>query len=251
MWKLRLCAGCGVLIALAALHGGCGERSPGGPGPVVPVRVLMITATAGFRHASIPAARDVMSQIAAATGEFTVIASDTEADVTAARLATTDVLMFALTSGELQLDPTQKAAILTFINGGGGFIGIHSATDTLYTWPEYGQIVGAYFNDHPWTQDAAVTVEDRTHPSTTSLGASFRITEEFYRFRTNPRPAVQVLLSLDAASVGTTGDYPLAWAHSVSSGRAYYNALGHFEETWRDLRFQAQLRGAIRWVART
>lgn len=69
-------------------------------------------------------------------------------------------------------------------------------------------------------------------------------------FRDNPRPRVQVLLRLDAASVGATGDYPLAWAQSFGSGRTYYNALGHFDATWTDPRFQRQLLGAIRWVAR-
>ena len=74
--------------------------------------------------------------------------------------------------------------------------------------------------------------------------------EEFYTFRENPRPRVQVLVRLDAASVGSTGDYPIAWAQSFGSGRAYYNALGHFPETWRDPRFRRQMIGAIRWAAK-
>ena len=74
--------------------------------------------------------------------------------------------------------------------------------------------------------------------------------DEFYTFQENPRPRVQVLLRLDAASVGAGGDYPLAWAQSFGSGRTYYNALGHFDGTWTDPRFQRQLAGAIRWVAR-
>jgi type 1 glutamine amidotransferase len=210
----------------------------------------MVTATFGFRHASIPAARDVLAQLAGSTGEFTVTTTENPADLTAARLAATDVLMFALTSGEIPFDADQRSAILSFVKGGGGFIGVHSATDTLYDWPEYGQLVGAYFNDHPWTQEAAVIVEDATHPSTTTLGGRFVIREEFYRFRSNPRAATHVLLSLDVNSVGATGDFPLAWSHDVSNGRAYYNALGHFDETWQDPRFQAQLRGGIKWVAR-
>jgi len=72
--------------------------------------------------------------------------------------------------------------------------------------------------------------------------------EEFYTFRENPRPAVQVLLRLDAASVGASGDFPLAWSHPYGSGRSYYNALGHFASTWNDPRFQQQLLGAIRWT---
>ena len=76
--------------------------------------------------------------------------------------------------------------------------------------------------------DGTVLVEDQTHPSTAGLGDRFTLTEEFYTFRENPRPRVQVLLRLDPSSVGTTGDYPLAWTQSYGAGRVYYNALGHF-----------------------
>ena len=157
--------------------------------------------------------------------------------------------MFALTTGELAFDETQKRAIVDFVNGGGGFIGFHSATDTLYDWPDYGRIVGAYFKEHPWVQPATVAVEDRGHPTTSGLGAAFSLTEEFYTFRINPRGAVHVLLTLDPASVGAQGDFPLAWTQSIGRGRSYYNALGHFPDTWNDARFQLQIAAAIRWVA--
>ena len=160
------------------------------------------------------------------------------------------MLFFAFTTGELPFDPEQKAAILNFVSGGKGFLGVHSATDTLYDWPDYGRLVGAYFMAHPWTQSATVLVENQAHPSTVGLGDRFTLTEEFYTFRENPRPRVQVLLRLDPSSVGTTGDYPLAWTQSYGAGRVYYNALGHFADTWRDGRFQRQLAGALRWAAR-
>jgi type 1 glutamine amidotransferase len=218
---------------------------PAGPAPI---RVLMLTTTAGFRHDSIPTARQVMSSLAAG-GEFTVTATEDLAAINSASLASYDVLFFALTTGELAFTPEQKAAILAFVSNGKGFLGVHSATDTLYQWPEYGDLVGAYFKEHPWTQSAAVVVEDRGHPSTSALGDRFTIEEEFYTFRENPRPRVQVLLRLDAASVGATGDYPLAWTRSYGRGRSYYNALGHFPATWNDQRFQRQMTGAIRWLA--
>ena len=81
------------------------------------------------------------------------------------------------------------------------------------------------------------------------LGDRFSIHEEFYAFRENPRPRVQVLLRLDTASVGASGDYPLAWVQSYGNGRVYYNALGHFASTWNDPQFQQQIKGAIRWAA--
>jgi type 1 glutamine amidotransferase len=227
---------------------------PGGttvaPGPAtVPVRVLMLTATAGFRHDSIPTARNVVASLAAQSGAFTVTATEDLREVTAARLASTDVIMFALTTGELAFDEAQKSAIAGFVDNGGGFIGIHSAADTLYQWPEYGRLIGAYFKEHPWTQAAAVVVEDRGHPTTTGLATPFRILEEFYTFQRNPRGSVDVLLTLDPRSVGADGDYPLAWAQSIGRGRAYYNALGHFDATWNDAWFQRQVTAAIQWTA--
>jgi type 1 glutamine amidotransferase len=241
-----------VLVALTLALGGC----PGGKAPASPsagnqqrIRVLMLTATSGFRHDSIAAARQAMSALAASSGEFSVNATEDLGVFTASALTAYDVIFFALTSGELPLTADQKTAILDFVSRGGGFLGAHSATDTLYEWPDYGRLVGAYFKEHPWTQQASVIVEDASHPTTSGLGDRFSILEEFYTFRENPRPRVQVLLRLDAASVAASGDFPLAWAHTFGSGRAYYNALGHFSETWNDPRFQRQLLGAIRWVA--
>jgi type 1 glutamine amidotransferase len=209
----------------------------------------MITTTAGFRHDSIGTARNVMTSLSSAGG-FTVTATEDLSTIGAGPLASYDVVFFALTTGELPLGADQKTALIDFVSRGGGFMGVHSATDTLYTWSEYGQLVGAYFKEHPWTTTASVIVEDQAHPTTTGLGASFTIREEFYTFRENPRPNVSVLLRLDAASVGAAGDYPLAWADTHGAGRVYYNALGHFEDTWRDTRFQQQMTAAVRWTGR-
>jgi type 1 glutamine amidotransferase len=243
-----------VILALACACA-CKESSstPTAPTPTTnapttpATRVLMLTATAGFRHDSIATAREVMSTMALANG-FAVTATEDLSRINAAGLSETDVVMFALTSGELALSESQRAALIAAINGGKGFIGIHSATDTLREWPEYGRLVGSYVIDHPWTQQARVLVEAPSHPAAGIVDA-FSLEEEFYVFGDNPRPRVQVLLRLDAASVGAAGDYPLAWAQSFGSGRAYYNALGHFPATWRDTRFQSQLIAAIRWAA--
>ena len=237
-------AGTILLVSLEACYGG----SPAAPtSGTAAVRVLMLTATAGFRHDSISTAKQVTSTLAS-TSDIQVTITDDPASIGAASLADHDVLFFALTSGELPFSAEQKAAILGFVSGGKGFVGVHSATDTLYDWPEYGRLVGAYFKEHPWTQQASVIVENGTHPSTRSLGQRFTIEDEFYTFRENPRPHVQVLLRLDPASVSATGDYPVAWTQTFGSGRVYYNALGHFPSTWNDARFQQQLVGALRWA---
>lgn len=240
----------------ALIIAACGSDSaPASPTNIAPApqgginaRVLMLTATAGFRHDSIPTAMTTMRSLGAAGG-FTVDATENLSSLNVAALAPYDVIMFAMTSGELPLTPDQQSALIGFVQSGRGFIGVHSATDTLYEWPDYGRLVGAYFKEHPWTQRAIVVVEDPSHPSMMRVPSSFTLMEEFYTFRENPRGRVQVLMRLDAASVGAAGDYPLAWAQPFGSGRAYYNALGHFPETWRDDRFQQQMTGAVRWAA--
>jgi type 1 glutamine amidotransferase len=212
-----------------------------------PIRALVFSATAGFRHDSIATAREVMASIGPANS-ITPTATEDLSAFTASNLANYDVVMFAMTSGELPFTAEHKNAILAFVNNGKGFVGVHSATDTLREWADYGLLVGAYVVDHPWTQPARVIVEDATHPAT-GIRDSFQLEEEFYVFGSNPRGRVHVLLRLDAASVGTSGDFPLAWAQSFGSGRAYYNALGHFPSTWRDARFQSQMIAAIKWAA--
>jgi len=240
-----------VLLSLVLLAIGCpSSHPPGSPSATAsPIRVLMLTATAGFRHDSIPTARQVMSALSSSTQEFTVTATEDLSAISAATLPGYDVLFFALTSGELPFTADQKSAILSFVTGGHGFVGVHSASDTLREWSDYGRLVGASFKEHPWTQRATVVVEDTGHPATAAVGDRFTLTEEFYVFDQNPRSSVHVLLRLDAGSVGSSGDYPLGWVHPFGAGRSYYNALGHFPETWNDPRFQQQIVGAIRWAA--
>jgi type 1 glutamine amidotransferase len=235
-----------VAVALAAA---CAKTptmpsQPAGSG--TPIRVLMLTATAGFRHDSIPAAREVLTSIGPANG-FSITATEDLAAFTTSNLASFDVVMFAQTSGELPFTTEQRSALIAFVNDGKGFIGTHSATDTLYEWPDYGRLVGAYFKEHPWTQQGRVIVEDATHPAA-GVREAFTLEEEFYTFRENPRPRVQVLMRLDASSVGASGDFPLVWTQSFGRGRSYYTALGHFPATWRDSRFQAQIVAAIKWL---
>jgi len=248
VWPLLFVAlfcGCGSSPTSASSATSISTPIPSEP----PVRVLMLTATAAFRHDSIPAARSAVASLAAQSRAFNVDATEDLHQLSASRLASTDVLMFALTSGELAFDANQKTAIAGFVADGGGFIGIHSAADTLYQWPEYGQLVGTYFKEHPWTTTASVIVEDQGHPAAGGAESPFRLLEEFYTFQRNPRGSVHVLLSLDPRSVDGDGDFPLAWTQTIGRGRAYYNALGHFDATWNDAWFRRQLAAAIQWTA--
>ena len=240
-------------VAALLVLAGCSSSTAPGRGISSggsPIRVLMVTATAGFRHDSIGAATEALRSMAAESGDFAVTPTEDLSALSASNLNNYDVLFFALTTGELPLTADQKTAILAFVQGGKGFMGAHSATDTLYSWPEYEDLIGARFKEHPWTQTARVIVEDLSHPATEGLGPSFSLLEEFYTFQENPRPSVHVLLRLDPASVGDSGDFPLGWSNTYGSGRVYYNALGHFSETWRDARVRRQFAGAIQWLAR-
>jgi type 1 glutamine amidotransferase len=169
-----------------------------------------------------------------------------------AGLAPYNVVIFLSTTGDV-LDDTQQAAFERFIRSGKGFIGIHSATDTEYDWAWYGALVGAYFREHPAVQAANVVVEDATNPATAGLPNPWHRTDEWYAFKSNPRPNVHVLLSLDESSytpgsANMNGDHPIAWCHEYDGGRAFYTALGHTSESFSDPLFMGQLEGAVGWV---
>ena len=215
-------------------------------------RILYVTHSAGFRHDCLPLSQQVIREVGSRSG-FEVIATE---DLSVFDdLSRFDAIVF-FTSGELALSSAQKARLLEFIRGGRGFAGFHSATDTFYTWPEYGELIGARFDGHPWTQPVRIKVEDSAHPAVQHLSPAFTITEEIYQFREFSRERVHVLFSLDTSSVDvkasgvnrTDGDFALAWTKTFGSGRVFYTALGHFEDTWRDARFQTLIQQALRWI---
>jgi uncharacterized protein len=220
-----------------------------------PKRVLYMTHSAGYVHDSIPTSCGVMQELAAQSGRFEVLCSEDLSLIAADSLRNFDILYF-FTSGELELSDQQKADLLAFVRDGKGFGGVHSATDTLYTWQEYGDLIGAYFNGHPWAQEVSINVEDSEDPIVSALLPSFRIVDEIYQFRDFSRDRVHVLMSLDTTSVDLTapevaredGDFPLAWRRNYGEGRVFYTALGHFSETWLDERFQTMLLNALIWL---
>ena len=222
-----------------------------------PHRVLYITHSAGFRHESIPVSVDALRDIGARTGRFELVATEDLTELNAETLQTFDAVLF-FTSGELPLQDFQKAALLDFVRRGGGFAGFHSATDTLYSWSEYGELIGGYFDGHPWAQEARVNIEDPDHPATRALKSPLTLTEEFYQFRDFSRDRVRVLMTLDVTSVDLmaagahtgTRDFPLAWASTFGTGRVFYSALGHFDATWKKPEVQSILDGALAWILR-
>ncbi len=215
-------------------------------------RVLYLSHSAGFAHVSRTHAGAVIAALGQSSGAFAVTQTEDVGQLTAENLATYDAVVF-FTSGELPISPAQKTALLEFVSGGKGFIGVHSATDTFYTWPEYGEMIGGYFENHPWTELATIRVEDQTHRATRHLGASFDIDDEIYQFRAWSRSDVHVLLSLDRTSVGPGGtrpdnDYALAWTRAYGAGRVFYTALGHHPAVWDDARMREHVVQGIRWA---
>jgi type 1 glutamine amidotransferase len=196
----------------------------------------------------------VFQELADKTGLFEVVCSqDSRKDITAENLKNFDAVWF-YTTGSLPLSDTQKADLLNFVRKGGGFGGSHSATDTFYNWPEYGQLIGAYFDGHPWHQKVHVLVEDTNHPATKHLGKDFEITDEIYQFRSPfSRDKLHVLLRLDMEPLKNKGKREdqynaLAWTHTFGKGRVFYTALGHRDEVWRDPRYQQHVIGGLRYL---
>jgi type 1 glutamine amidotransferase len=159
-------------------------------------------------------------------------------------------VVFLSTTGDI-LNDTQQTAFQSYINGGGGYVGVHAAADTEYGWPFYGQLMGAWFNSHPAIQQVTARVEDRTHQSTAHLGTTWVRTDELYNYSTNPRPNVHVLINLDEStySGGNMGDHPIAWYHSVGSGRSFYTGFGHTIESYSEQAFRQHLLGGIQYAA--
>ncbi len=216
-----------------------------------PWRVLVFSRTLGYRHDSIAAGLTLIRQLGRDHG-FGVDASEDPATFSDSGLAPYAAVVFLSTTGDV-LDAGQQAAFERFIRAGRGYVGVHSAADTEYDWAWYGGLMGAYFQDHPpGLHTARLVVEDRSHVSTAHLDATWERTDEWYNFRTNPRPTVNVLITLDESTYtgGTMGsDHPIAWYHAYDGGRAWYTGLGHTAETYAEPAFIQHLLGGIRWAS--
>jgi type 1 glutamine amidotransferase len=160
------------------------------------------------------------------------------------------------TIGETPWSADQRAAISENVRAGRlGILAIHSATDASHGWDDYGQLVGARFDGHPWTQDFTIDVLDRTHPACAHLGEQMQWHDEVYQFK-NLRPDAQVLLrvhdgQLDFSAKGARPPefgYPLAWCFSEGAGRTFSTSLGHFPLAWETPDYVRHLSGGLGWI---
>jgi type 1 glutamine amidotransferase len=222
-----------------------------------PERVLYFTYSAGYRHDVIPLSREILAQLGTTSGAFEVIATEDLSEFSSGNLARYAAVMF-YTSGEIPMSGVQKAALLDFVRSGRGFLGVHSATDTFYAWPDYLDLIGGYFNGHPWHQGVTIEVADAADPVVAFLGPSLQLNDEIYQISDFDYRGSRVLLRLDQGSVdlGKAGvhqrfyGWPLAWTRSFGAGRVFYSALGHEPSVWQDPRYQQILTNAILWCTR-
>ena len=239
-----------LFCALTLCLFGCRVSSSDPPALGPGGRVLIFTKTTGFRHASIPDGVQALTTIAKDLG-FEVEATEDASVFNPAELEPLRVVVFLNTTGDV-LDDGQQIAFQEYIRGGGGFVGVHSASDTEHGWSWYGELVGAVFQDHPAIQEATLRVEAAAHPSTDNLPANWVRTDEWYNFAALPAPTTTVLLSLDETTYqgGTMGtNHPMTWFHSFEGGRAWYTALGHTEASYREPLFLDHLEGGLLWAA--
>jgi cytochrome c len=252
-WRFGSLGLLGALLLVGAcglFTGAGGAATPAATPAPGSFSVLVFTKTAGFRHGSIGAAVAAITELGVAHG-FSVTHTEDAAAFSDEGLAGHRAVVFLLTSGDV-LDDRQQAAFERYIRAGGGFVGVHSASDTEYGWPWYGGLVGAYFADHPAIQPAELLVADAAHPSTAGLPGRWARTDEWYNFRGPLGPEVRVLLIIDEASYsgGNMGlNHPMSWYQRYDGGRAWYTALGHTDESYGEPHFRAHLAGGILWAA--
>jgi type 1 glutamine amidotransferase len=211
-------------------------------------RVLVYSKTRGFHHASIPAGVAAIQKLGA-ENNFAVDTTTDSTFFTKKILKKYAAVVFMSTTGNV-LNDEQQAAFQKYIQGGGGYVGIHAATDTEYDWPWYNQLVGAYFKSHPKQQKAVINVVDATHISTQHLPAKWERFDEWYNFK-SIQNGLHVLLTIDEKTYtgGENGDvHPMAWYHDFDGGRAFYTELGHTDESFVDPIYLKHLLGGIKYA---
>ncbi|MEE6283343.1 ThuA domain-containing protein, partial [Georgenia sp. MJ170] len=240
-----------TLVVPLAVSGAVAQTDP--PPADDEFSALVFSHTEGFRHGSIESGVAAIVQLGDENG-FTVDHTEDPADFTTENLSDYDVVVWLSTTGDV-LNSDQQAAFEGYIQSGGGYAGIHAASDTEYDWAWYGELVGAYFESHPpGTPDATVQVADHAHPSTAHLPFEWDRTDEWYTYQDNPRGDVHVLASLDEDSydVGSHAmghDHPIAWCQNYDGGRSWYTGGGHTNESFAEPAFLEHILGGIQTAA--
>ena len=212
-------------------------------------KVLIFSKTAGFHHASIAVGIPAIVKL----GQENNFDVDTTTDATKFtydNLKQYAAVIFLSTTGDV-LNDAQQAEFEKYIRAGGGFVGVHSATDTEYNWPWYGNLVGAYFRNHPdHQQEAVLHIVDPNFPATKGLPAEWKRLDEWYNFKWIA-PNLHILITIDEKTYtgGNNGDnHPMSWYHAYDGGRAFYTALGHTDASYSDPLYLGHLLGGIEYA---
>ena len=199
--------------------------------------VLVFSKTEGFRHTSIEAGKIALKKMADEKGFNVDFTEDANQFVTN-NLKKYNAVVWLNTTGDV-LDPDQQDEFERYIQAGGGYVGIHAATDCEYDWNWYGRLAGAYFLDHPNpdnVQKGKFYVVQKDHWATKGMPDEFERTDEFYSFK-QIEPSINVLIKIDEKSYhdGKNGDdHPMSWYHDFDGGRSFYTAMGHTDETFSE-----------------
>lgn len=256
-----LCRLLGLLLAFGLIAGAAQAQDR-------PLRVLYLSQSVGFVHETVrrptgaPAGSGLapselaLQAMARDSGAFTVELTQDARDITPARLAELDVLVFS-TTGALPIDRQTWAAVVDWIESGrGGFVGVHSAADTALDFEggqqAYVDLVGGLFDGHPWTQGTPIRLAnlEPAHPLAAMWPDGTDYAEEIYQYSGFEPRRVRVLQALDMAAGPLRRPYPVpvTWVRQVGQGRLFYTNLGHTPSTWNDPRFRRQIVEAIRWT---
>ncbi len=221
-------------------------------------RVLVYTHNGkGYVHENIAASVKALSEICREQG-YEFISTDNPAIFNKKDISTFDCLVFSNTNNETFDTEEQKAVFKEYINGGGGFVGIHSACGSERQWPWFHEVLGSKFVRHPKLQPFDIKVLDKSHPATAHLEDIWHWEDEFY-YMNNLNPDIKVLLAGDLSTVidEKKGEFPgeifgryfpLAWYHTFDGGRQFYTSLGHKSEYYDIPAFRAHLLGGIKWA---
>jgi type 1 glutamine amidotransferase len=227
------------------------------------MNVLVFTKTVGFYHDSKPNAIKAFYEMAH-ENKWHITFTEDSTLFSEHELSKYSAVIFLLTTGNNLLNDEEKLALQQYVEGGGGFVGVHSATDTEYKWPWYEQLIGAHFIGHPPVHEGKLIIEDRNHPATECFAAdTLKWKDEFYSFDRNPRnnSSIKVLISIDENSYNINenlwfkdvnivmGDHPLVWCQHIGRGRSFQTALGHSADLYDNEMFRKHLTGAILWAA--
>lgn len=232
-------------MALSALSISCQKSVKPRP------RVLVFSKTEDFRHSSIEAGQQAIMEM----GEkynFQVDTTENDSAFFEENLKKYNAVIFLNTTGDI-LNAEQQNNFERFIQAGGGWLGIHAATDTEYDWPWYGKLAGAWFKDHPGNpnvQEGEYYVVDSNHPACDSLPAKFTRADEFYNFK-KVNPDINVLLKIDESTYteGNMGDdHPMSWYHEFDGGRSFYTNMGHTIESFSEPLVLNHIWGGLKWV---